>query len=65
MAKISMKISVTAMETFEDFIPSRKAKGLSEKTLITYRQHFSAISRFLSPDTPIDTLSKADLERIF
>lgn len=64
MAKISMKMSVTVTETFEDFILSRKAKGLSEKTLTTYKQHFAAISKHLSADTPIDELCKENLERM-
>ena len=62
MARIKMKTSVTTADTFKDFILSRKAKGLSEKTLTTYNQHFAAISKHLSPDTPIDELCKEDLE---
>ena len=64
MAKISMKMSVSVSETFEDFILSRKAKGLSEKTLATYQQHFSAIGKHLSTDIPVDELCKEDLERM-
>lgn len=64
MAKIKMKSSVTMAETFNDFLMSRKAKGLSDKTLTTYKQHFGAISKHLSPDTPTDALSKADLENM-
>lgn len=64
MAKISIKLSVTVAESFDDFILSRKAKGLSEKTLTTYTQHFAAIGKHLSTDIPIDELSKEDLERM-
>ena len=62
MAKIKMKNSVTVAETFHDFLVGKKAAGVSEKTLLTYGQHFSAVSKHLSPDTPMDALNKADLE---
>lgn len=62
MSKIQMKVSVTTAETFADFLLTRKAKGLSVKTLTTYQQHFAAISKHLSPDIPIEGLSKGDLE---
>ena len=62
MAKIKMKNSVTVAETFHDFLMAKKAAGVCEKTLLTYGQHFSAVSKHLSPDTPMDALNKADLE---
>ena len=62
MAKIKMKNSVTVAETFHDFLVGKKAAGVSEKTLLTYEQHFSAVSKHLSPDTPMDALNKAKLE---
>ena len=62
MAKIKMKNSVTVAETFHDFLVGKKAAGVSEKTLLTYGQHFSAVIKHLSPDTPMDALNKADLE---
>ncbi len=62
MAKIKMKNSVTVAETFHDFLVGKKAAGVSEKTLLTYGQHFSAVSKHLSPNTPMDALNKADLE---
>ena len=62
MAKIKMKHSVTVADTFADFLAGKKAAGVSEKTLATYGQHFSAISKHLSPTIPIDGLNKADLE---
>lgn len=62
MAKIKMKKSVTLSETFHDFLTAKKVAGASEKTLLTYGQHFSAINKHLSPDVPIDKLDKADLD---
>ena len=62
MAKIKMKNSVTVAETFHDFLMAKKAAGVREKTLLTYGQHFSAVSKRLSLDTPMNALNKADLE---
>jgi len=62
MKKIQIKISNTLAETFEDFLLSKKAKGLSDKTLVTYKQHFKAISHHLHIDVSIDELTKEDLE---
>ena len=62
MAKIKMKNSVTVADTFHDFLMAKKAGGLSEKTIATYGQHFSAIGKHLPTHTPIDKLKKADLE---
>lgn len=64
MKKIKMKIGNTVAETFEDFIISRKAKGLSDKTLVTYNQHLRAIKHHLDIDISIDELTKADLENM-
>ena len=64
MKKIKMKIGNTVAETFEDFIISRKAKGLSEKTLVTYNQHLRAIKRHLDIDVSIEDLTKANLENM-
>ena len=62
MAKIKMRISVTLADTFQDFLANKKARGISEKTLATYGQHFSAIRKHISQDIPIDALRKADLD---
>lgn len=62
MAKIKMKNSVTVADTFHDFLMAKKAGGLSEKTIATYGQHFSAIGKHLPTHAPIDKLKKTDLE---
>ena len=64
MAKITMKSSASVAETFEDFLINRKARGLADKTLKTYKTHFSAISRHLDVDKPIEKLTGADLEEM-
>lgn len=64
MAKIQMKVSVSMEETFDDFLLMKKSTGLSDKTLITYKQHFSAIKKHLSVEKPIETMERKDLERM-
>ena len=60
--KIVIQVSITMADTFADFLLSRKAKGLSEKTITTYKQHFAAIGKHLDTAIPIDELTKQDLE---
>ena len=62
MAKIEMKISVSMEETFDDFLLMKKSMGLSDKTLITYKQHLSAIKKHLPIEKPIEELERHDLE---
>lgn len=59
-----MKVSITMADTFGDFIMSRKAKGLSDKTITTYKQQFAAIGKHLDTAIPIDELTKQDLEEM-
>ncbi len=64
MKKIKMQNSSqeTLEEVFERFLAASAARGVKEKTLSTYKQHFKAISKRLNPETPIQLLSKKDLE---
>ena len=62
MAKIKIKISVTVSDVFHDFLMAKKSMGLSEKTIITYGQHFSAIAKHLQVDKLIGELDKTDIE---
>jgi integrase/recombinase XerD len=65
MAKMKMKnVSPTIEETMDSFINSRKAKGLTDKTIRTYHYHFQAIRKFLDLSKEIDTLTKRDLEKM-
>lgn len=65
MARIKMKnLSPSIEDCFDSFINSRKAKGLSEKTIQTYHYHFAAIGKYLDTAVGIDTLKKADLEKM-
>ena len=40
MKKIKLNCAATMEETFADFLTSRKAKGLADKTLQSYEQQF-------------------------
>lgn len=64
MKRIQMKTSTTTAEIFEDFIISRKSKGLSDKTLTTYNHHFKAMNHHLDCNIPIEDLSKSELENM-
>ena len=54
--------SATVKERFEQFLSASAARGLSEKTLKTYRQHLHCISKHLDIALPLFQLSKSDLE---
>ena len=43
MKKIKLNCAATMEETFADFLTSRKAKGLADKTLQSYEQQFRSL----------------------
>ena len=51
MKKIKLNCAATMEETFSDFLTSRKAKGLADKTLQSYEQQFRAVARHLDVKT--------------
>lgn len=62
MKKIRMNCTATLDETFVDFLLSRRAKGLAEKTLESYPSQWKAVARHLDTETDIAALQKADLD---
>ena len=62
MAKIKLKTSENVAEIFGDFLISRKTKGVADKTLESYANHFHAISKHLDTTMEMAALQKADLE---
>ena len=64
MPKITMKVSVSMRETFDDFLLFKKSMGLSEKTLRTYKEHLLSIGKHLPIDNPIDCIEQKDLEKM-
>ena len=51
MKKMKLNCAATMEETFSDFLTSRKAKGLADKTLQSYEQQFRAVARHLDVKT--------------
>jgi len=66
MARIIRKNTqnTSIREAFALFISHSTAKGLKEKSLQTYQQHFNSISKRLNVDVPIVTLKKENLEKM-
>ena len=64
MKKIRMNCTATLDETFADFLLSRRAKGLAEKTLESYSSQWKAVARHLDTGTDIAALQKADLDNM-
>ncbi len=64
MARISMKTvrKATIEEIFDHFLSAAASRGVKDKTLLTYKQHFHAISKRLDCSIPIAELNKHDLE---
>ena len=58
MARITMrKVQETKLsEVFSLYLASAAAKGVKDKTLKTYEQHFNAISKRLNVDSKRDFL---------
>ena len=62
--KIQAQQTKTISEAFSDFLLCKKALGVSDKTLKTYSQHFSAICKFLDSSALIGGLFKRPLEEM-
>ena len=59
--KFQKEESLSVAEAFDRFIKDKRAAGLTEKTLTTYRAHFQAVCRFKSADGPMIQVTRADL----
>ena len=64
MARITMKSAPanTVEELYPSFLSAAAARGVKDKTLDTYKQHFRAISKRLDVSIPISELQKSDLD---
>ena len=61
---IKMKpVSHNLEETFGDFLDSKRANGLQEKTLQTYQAHFNVVAKHLDMEQSIEELSKREIEK--
>lgn len=52
--KIQACSSPSIEDAFKDFLLHKKATGIAEKTLRSYSQQFSAVSKFIDSSVPID-----------
>lgn len=46
---------------FEDFVVSQMAKGVSDKTVETYRSHFKSIGKYLDTEMTFGSYGKPTL----
>ena len=62
--KLTMYSTETAsvQERFDQFLSALSARGLSPRTMKTYRQHLHCISKHLDITAPLSSLRKSDLE---
>ena len=67
MARITMrKVQETKLsEVFTLYLASAAARGVKDKTLRTYEQHFNAISKRLDVDGNISLITSKDLDIVF
>ena len=66
MARITMrKVQETKLsEVFTLYLASAAARGVKDKTLKTYEQHFNAISKRLDVDSNISQITSKDLDKM-
>ena len=66
MARITMRNAqkATFEQVFELYISAVTARGVKDKTLATYKQHFHAISKRLDVSMPINRLSSSVLDKM-
>ena len=66
MARITMrKVQETKLsEVFTLYLASAAARGVKDKTLRTYEQHFNAISKRLDVDGNISQITSKDLDKM-
>ncbi len=64
MARITMKTQQRSSieQSFSLFLTAASSRGVKDKTLETYRQHFRAISKRLDNSRAVEDLSKDDLD---
>lgn len=62
--KIQACSSPSIEDAFKGFLLHKKASGIAEKTLRSYSQQFSAVSKFIDSSIPIDQLVKRQLEEM-
>ncbi|MBE6785402.1 MAG: site-specific integrase [Ruminococcaceae bacterium] len=64
MEKIMLFSGAIIQETFDDFMLSRKTKGLADKTLESYQNQFKSVSKHLDISMSIFSLQKKELNEM-
>ena len=62
--RLTMESSALTRGKIKSFILHCKSKGLSDKTIATYEQHFSAMEKHIDLDNLVDFLCKTDFEKM-
>lgn len=62
--KMSRVFDTTLTDAFNEFLVDKKAEGLSGKTLTTYNNHFTCISKWLDTQMPIAELEDKHLKQM-
>ena len=62
--KIQACSSPSIEDAFKDFLLHKKATGIAEKTLRSYSQQFSAVSKFIDSSVPIDQSGSSSLWKV-
>ena len=64
MRKMKLNANITLCDAFDKFIVSKRAKGITDKTVETYRSQFSRILYFIGGDSNMSDLTRADFENM-
>ncbi len=60
--KMSKVFETTIAEVFNEFLIDKKAEGISDKTIASYRNHFKCVSKWLDTQMPIAELEESHLK---
>lgn len=55
---------MTIEEAYENFLLTKKAEGLSEKSIVVYKSHLKCVSHHLDITIPLQQVSKRDFEEM-
>ncbi|MBR5642325.1 MAG: tyrosine-type recombinase/integrase [Firmicutes bacterium] len=64
MKQLRIKYEATLKQLFNNFLTSRQALGVTEKTIKTYKAHFQAMSHYLDTDELITEFQEEAIEEM-
>lgn len=64
MATIKLNKHPNLNDAFNDFLLYKASQGLAEKTLRTYKSHFSGIFKYLNPSMKLSDLKRRDIQNM-